>query len=217
MTSHALSDSSAFNLLLSLEGAVLLNGGAVPKSADARAQWSGVRCVVAGMNVIVPLQQVKEILEPRSLTAIPGCASWIKGLMNVRGRLLPVFGVSEFFGGARIRMGAFQIIVVEQGTIFCGIAIDKVFGIQKFFQDDFHRGKPASGASLEELDEYAGLFTVVDDERWHQLDICRLADRMSHANPAVTVTHEGRAEASRPQWTGTAANADLQRSMQVNE
>jgi twitching motility protein PilI len=200
MTSPVLSDSAAFNLLLNLEEAVLLNGSAVPKNMDAREQWSGVKCFAAGMNVIVPLQQVKEILEPRLLTAVPGCAGWIKGLMNVRGRLLPVFGVSEFFGGARIRNGSFQIIVVEQGAIFCGIAIDKVFGIQKFFQDDFRQGNPAFDMGLEGLGEYAGLCTVIDDDSWYQLDICGLADRMSHANPAASVAHENRVDASRPQW-----------------
>src|SRR5687767_11041676 len=137
MTSHAPTGNTSFDLLLSLEEAVLLNGSAVPKNADAREQWSGVRCVVAGMNFVVPLQQVAEILEPRALTSIPGCAGWVKGLMNVRGRLLPVFGVSEFFSGARTRSNSIQIILVEQGTTFCGIAVDKVFGIQKFFQDDF--------------------------------------------------------------------------------
>ena len=137
MTPRVLTDNTAFNLLLELEEAVLLNGGAVPKNADSREQWSGVRCLVAGMNFIVPLHQVAEILEPRAVTSIPGCAGWVKGLMNVRGRLLPVFGVSEFFSGSRTRNGSFQIILVEQGAIFCGIAVDKVFGIQKFFQHDF--------------------------------------------------------------------------------
>src|SRR5688500_5799888 len=101
MTTRAPTGNTAFNLLLNLEEAVLLNGRAVPKNTDAREQWSGVRCLVAGTNFIVPVNQVAEILEPRSVTAIPGCAPWVKGLMNVRGRLLPVFGISEVFSGGR--------------------------------------------------------------------------------------------------------------------
>jgi chemotaxis signal transduction protein len=198
MTMQALTGSTAFNLLLSLEEAVLLNGGAVPKNAEAREQWSGVKCLVAGRNVIVPLQQVTEILEARSLTAIPGCATWVKGLMNVRGRLLPVFGVSEFFNGGRGRNGTVQVIVVEQGAIFCGIAVDKVFGIQKFFQDDFSENTPLSGSALDGVGEYAGASTVIDNDSWYQLDVCGLATRMSHANPASAVASETRLDAPRP-------------------
>lgn len=217
MNSHAPTGSAAFNLLLGLEEAVFLNGGAVPKNADAREQWSGVKCQVAGMNVIVPLPQVKEILEPRPLTAIPGCAGWIKGLMNVRGRLLPVFGISEFFGGAKIRNGSFQIIVVEQGAIFCGIAIDKVFGIQKFFQDDFSKSDPAAATGLEGLREYAGFSTLIDNDHWYQLDICGLADRVSHANPAVTIAGESRVDSSRPRQALTLANPYQQQSTHASE
>jgi twitching motility protein PilI len=197
MTAQALTSSTAFDLLLSLEEAVLINGSSVPKNAEAREQWSGVKCLVAGMNVIVPLQQVTEILEARSLTAIPGCAGWVRGLMNVRGRLLPVFGVSEFFNGGRSRSNVSQVIVVEHGAIFCGIAVDKVFGIQKFFQDDFSENKPRAEAALDGVGEYTGASTVIDSDSWYQLDVCGLAVRMSHANPASTGASENRLDTSR--------------------
>lgn len=177
--------NAAFNLLLSIEKAVSLNGNVVPKNVDAREQWSGVRCQIAGMNFIVPLHQVGEILEPRSVTAIPGCAGWVKGLMNVRGRLLPVFSASEFLSWVKTRNNSFQIILVEQGTLFCGIAVDKVFGMQKFFQDDFREAALAVEAGLEGIAEYAGLLTVLDATSWYQLDISGLAARISHANPAA--------------------------------
>jgi twitching motility protein PilI len=198
MTSRVLTGSTAFNLLLSLEEAVLLNGGAVPKSTDSSAQWSGVRCVVAGMNFIVPLHQVAEILEPRSVTSIPGCAAWVKGLMNVRGRLLPVFGVSEFFKGARTSFVSSQILLVEQGSTFCGIAVDKVFGIQKFFQNDFSEGNLVPEAGLEGLGEHVGFFTVMGSDNWYQLDIGGLATRMSHTNPAATHVIDSRVDGPRP-------------------
>jgi twitching motility protein PilI len=197
MTAQALTSSTAFDLLLSLEEAVLINGSSVPKNAEAREQWSGVKCLVAGMNMIVPLQQVTEILEARSLTAIPGCAGWVRGLMNVRGRLLPVFGVSEFFNGGRSRSNVSQVVVVEHGAIFCGIAVDKVFGIQKFFQEDFNERKPASEAALDGVGEYIGTSTIIDGNSWSQLDVCGLAVCMSHANPASTGASENRLEASR--------------------
>ena len=206
MTPRVLTASTAFNLLLSLEEAVLLNGDAVPKNADSSEQWFGVRCVIAGMNFIVPLHLVAEILEPRSVTVIPGCAGWVKGLMNVRGRLLPVFGVSEFFNGARTRHGSSQIILVEQGTTFCGIAVDKVFGIQKFFQNDFREGDLVLEAGLEGLDAYVGFFTVVGSDNWYQLHIGELAMRMSHTNPAATVANESRVDGSRLRPVTTTAD-----------
>lgn len=197
MTTRVPTTNAAFNLLLSLEDAVLVNGNAVPKNVEAREQWSGVRCLVAGMNFIVPLHQVGEILEPRSLTAIPGCAGWVKGLMNVRGRLLPVFSASEFLGGIKTRNNSFQIILVEQGALFCGIAVDKVFGMQKFFQDDFRNGSPAFEAGLDGIAEYVGFFTVLEGDSWYQLDISGLAARISHANPAAAGTSDGRTDGLR--------------------
>lgn len=198
MSSRALIDNDAFNLLLSLEEAVLLNGGEFVRNADSREQWSGVKCVVAGTSFILPLDQVAEILEPRFITAIPGCASWVKGLMNVRGRLLPVFGLSEFLNGGRNRNTFWQIILVEQGATFCGIAVDKVFGMQKFLQEDFREPGPLPRTQLEGIDEYVDFFTMIDGDSWYRLDIGALAVRMSQANPAATVSGENRTETSRP-------------------
>ncbi len=213
MTTRLLTANAAFNLLLSIEEAVLLNGNAVPKNTDAREQWSGVRCLVAGMRFIVPLHQVGEILEPRSVTAIPGCAGWVKGLMNVRGRLLPVFSASEFLSGVKTRNNSFQIILVEQGALFCGIAVDKVFGMQKFFQDDFRKGIPLLEAGLDGIAEYVGFFTSLDGDSWYQLDISGLAARICHANPASTNESRSDGQRFRPVVAGVdkslpARNAD---------
>lgn len=55
---------------------------------DQVGQWIGFQ--LGGQHYAVPVDQVQEVIRPRDIAAVPGAPGIVLGLMNLRGRLLPV-------------------------------------------------------------------------------------------------------------------------------
>lgn len=68
----------------------------LPMQQDAVSYWSGVGFVLDGKKYVAPLDEVSEILSVPAYTRIPGARSWMKGVANVRGRLMTVMDLSGF-------------------------------------------------------------------------------------------------------------------------
>ncbi|MDT8397066.1 MAG: chemotaxis protein CheW [Pseudomonadales bacterium] len=176
--------NNAFEQLWNLEERVRLSSASLPKTVDTREQWSGVMCHIAGKDFIVPLSAISEILEQKAVTFVPACADWLKGLLNLRGRLLPIFDVSEFLGTDDGKSSSYQVMVVEKDSVFCGIAVERIDGMQKFYQDDFNALDSCHEAEVGPVREFVSLVTEMEEKIWYQLDIFRLASRISQTSPA---------------------------------
>ncbi|MDO5652227.1 MAG: chemotaxis protein CheW [Moraxella sp.] len=98
-----------------------------------QAQWLGVVFESAGQKMVAPLGEVSEVLAMPELTPIPLTKSWLLGVANVRGRLLPLTDLAKFLGlegGERLKSR--KVMVVDQGETFSGILVDQVLGISQF-------------------------------------------------------------------------------------
>ena len=59
--------------------------------------------------------------------------SWVKGVANIRGRLLPVLDMAEFLGGRLTNHRKVQrILIVEAENLYLGLWVDYVHGMQHF-------------------------------------------------------------------------------------
>lgn len=182
--------------LLNLEERIRLSGAQLPKSVDTRIQWAGVKCRIAGLNFVVQLSSVAEILEHRAITKVPGCADWVTGIVNLRGRLLPVYNPARLYGRASTRADANdssalaspatspQIIVVEHENIFCGIAVERIFGMQKFLQESFSAPDDILMPDCQGLAEYVEQQGIFDNQPLYQLDVFALARGICATSPA---------------------------------
>ena len=172
-----------FSQLLILEERVRLCGASLPKREDTRAHWHGVKAVTAGRRLILPLDDVAEILEARQCTRVPGCASWVLGVLNLRGRLLPVFGLSGYFGVAGPVDGKARVVVVDKGGLFCGISMDRIIGMQKFYQEEFAPLPEEARQAFGAMSDFVGSVTESESDNWYQLDICKIAGAMLETQP----------------------------------
>jgi twitching motility protein PilI len=179
----------AMSLLLNLEERVRLSGAMLPRTVDTRERWAGLRCSIAGMNCVLPLNDVAEVLENRTLTAIPGCAAWVKGVVNLRGRLLPVFGVDDYLGCtdtvAERSGGSYQVVVVDRGAVFCGLAVSRIMGMRKFYREHFlpPEGNGQQDPAVKDLHEFVEAVAVLDQSNWYQVSIEKLARRILQTSP----------------------------------
>ncbi|MGN6183533.1 MAG: chemotaxis protein CheW [Thermoanaerobaculia bacterium] len=55
--------------------------------------------IVRGEEHGVPILRVKEIIEFSTVTRVPGTPAWVRGVINLRGVILPVVDLSTKFGG----------------------------------------------------------------------------------------------------------------------
>src|SRR4030065_107315 len=87
-----------FELLRRSKQESMENSPSLPQETETAVLWSGVGFRLGDMSLVAPLDHVLEILPPPSMTPVPGVKSWLKGVANVRGNLITIVDLSEFFG-----------------------------------------------------------------------------------------------------------------------
>lgn len=142
--------SSAFHTLLTLAHQVRAAAKGLPAQADIRPEWSGIGFSLMGFHFVAPIGEVSEMLEVPAFTHLPGVQPWVKGVANVRGRLLPIFDLAQFFGN-RLTTGRKQrrILILETETLYTGLMVDRVFGMQHFPMDEYREDSGSAPAVLE--------------------------------------------------------------------
>ena len=86
-----------------------------------------VSFVVAGEEFGVNILTVQEIIRPVDITRVPHAPDFVKGVINLRGRILPVIDLRTRFGfPAQERTGDMRIVVVEIGGRTVGFMADAV-------------------------------------------------------------------------------------------
>ncbi|WP_196221516.1 chemotaxis protein CheW [Sansalvadorimonas verongulae] len=141
------STDSPFELLLELDERARTHAAGLPAQEDIRDYWSGVGFTLHGRRYISPLDDVYEILHiPETITEIPGVYPWVKGVANVRGRLLPLIDLAGFFGfeSRPVQTSEQRVLVIEQGDLYCGLVVDGVSGLQHFETETYNDSIPAN-------------------------------------------------------------------------
>jgi twitching motility protein PilI len=99
--------------------------------------WEGVLFSISGMGVIAPLEEVKEILNyPDGVTRVPGTQTWMLGMANIRGNLLPLIDLQKFLGGAPVVIGRrSRVLVINHQGLYCGLLVGDVQGMRHFLEE----------------------------------------------------------------------------------
>lgn len=122
-----------FALLLDLADRSRRNASALPQQVEAVVYWRGVGFMLAGQQFAADMGDVAEILQPPRLTKVPGVRSWVLGVANVRGRLVPVMDLAGLLGlPSRANWRSRRVLVVEQDDHLTGLLVDAVLGMQQF-------------------------------------------------------------------------------------
>jgi twitching motility protein PilI len=142
-------------------------------SGQASEYWSGVGFSLAGQYFVAPMGEVAEVLSVPRYTSVPGVKNWMKGLANVRGRLLPIMDLLSFLNRPPVAQDhRRRLIVVDQGDIFSGLVVDEVLGMQHFSISDYR----AQALDLPELAPYVQGGFVRDGRLWSVFLVSRLVE-----------------------------------------
>ncbi len=112
----------------------------LPQQDEIIEYWSGIGFTMDGVKYVSPIPEVSEILHVPRYTRVPGVLSWIKGIANVRGRLLPIMDLIGYLDRkSGLQENKRRLLVLDHGDIYSGLVVDDVMGMQHFPVDLYQR------------------------------------------------------------------------------
>lgn len=123
-----------------------------------------------GEAYAIPLLGVKEIIEYGGITAIPTMPPFIRGVINLRGRVVPVLDLAVRFGEIGAQLGPRAcIVIVEQNRDGreqdMGVVVDSVNAVQDIADADIEPppsfGTRIRGDFIQGMWNYQGRFVIV--------------------------------------------------------
>ena len=90
----------------------------------------------------IPIEQVREIRAVESITNIPKAKSYVKGIMNLRGLIIPVIDVKEKLGLAsdvQTSSTKQRILVIEVNSTQTGLLVDEVDQVMRIQTKDLEQ------------------------------------------------------------------------------
>lgn len=109
----------------------------LPQQEQIKEAWTGISFKVGDLQLIAPLKQVNEVMHYPKLTMFPGTQSWVKGIANIRGSLIPVMDLSAYLGKQHTNINLqTRIMVVRDGEMNFGLVVDEVQGLKHFSDEE---------------------------------------------------------------------------------
>ncbi|MFO2462065.1 chemotaxis protein CheW [Pseudomonas sp. 15FMM2] len=131
---------TAFELLLDIDRRCRVLAADLPSQETRSHSWSGIGFRLSDHWYVAPMGEVAEVLHEPRCTLMPGVKPWVKGVANLRGRLLPVIDLCGFLGHTLTTVRKQRrVLVIEHEDIFVGLLVDEVVGLQHFAQDLLER------------------------------------------------------------------------------
>ena len=155
--------------------------------AEMQASQSEEQVVVfeiAGESYGVDIARVQEIIRPPAITAVPRAPEYVEGVVNLRGRVIPVINLRNRFGLPDTeRDRSSRIVVLEISGQTIGVAVDAVSEVLRVPQDVIEApGATLTGPQTAHLRGIAKL----DERVVILLDLDRLIDAdEAHAHAAA--------------------------------
>jgi len=145
--------------------------------------WSGIAFRLGSNRMLAPLTDVVEILRYPDLSVVPNTYFWVRGIANVRGKLLPVIDLNGYLHGSLTAVTfRTRVLVVDCGGVYSGIVVDDVTGLRHLL-DEAHVDE------LPDIDESLRPYVThgyrIDNEISGIFDLFSLAESREYLKTAV--------------------------------
>jgi twitching motility protein PilI len=175
--------SDPYDLLLEIEQRCQANAAGLPTLDRAEDEWVGVGFRIGTEKLIAVMGEVKEILDLPAYTSLPGVKSWMVGVANVRGNLLPLMDLKGYIMGEDIdQRKKGRVIVIDYKGFNTGLIVEEVYGLKHFLAKDQADKLPDVDKSIlpyiemafNEQDNEWPVFSfkhMTQDERFNQVSL----------------------------------------------
>src|SRR3546814_7189141 len=115
-----------FDVLLDYERRSLSHEPGRPEQIEAAGHWRGVGFRLGMRRLLVGFDEVVEIIPLPAATPVPGAASWMLGVANVRGTLLPIVDLKQFMDDERTEIGRAHVCTPDTNAhLVCRLPLEK--------------------------------------------------------------------------------------------
>lgn len=172
MSDAAALPADPFDLLKQIESRVQAIGN--PLATGASQNWVGLGVRVADRWLLMPQDDVREVITLPTLTRVPGAKPWLLGLANVRGNLLPVCDLRGLMDGAAAPAPLTRnsrVLVYNSERRPAGFLVDEVAGYRQFTSGE--QDPDASANCGLPAQQVIGAFTR-DGQSWVAVSLHRI-------------------------------------------
>ncbi len=106
---------------------------------------------LGGKEYALPITEVHEIIrwvEPRPVSSD---TEWIRGVISLRGKIIPVCDLSSRLGLTDEPVAEPKIVIVETGGETAGVLVDEVEEVLTIGADQLEDAPPAAGEALRSI------------------------------------------------------------------
>lgn len=135
-----------------------------------------VTFVVENRNYGVPIETVREIIRWTRVTPLPSQPAYSRGVLNLRGTIVPVFDLRARLSGSLTQAGESHVIVIATiGVQTLGVLVDAVSDILDVSGDALKAPPPAVDTAIAQA-----LVSTADDRLVTILNLAGLFEPASH-------------------------------------
>ena len=119
-----------------------------PPQASTVAQY--ITCTLGDAEYAIDILSVREIKGWSETTALPHAAPWVRGVINLRGTIVPILDLRARFGqGTTVPTAMHVVVIIQTATRMAGLLVDAVSDIISVGAEEI-RPVPEIGAGVPE-------------------------------------------------------------------
>ena len=146
----SMGSAQAFDILREMHSDAFRNAASMPMKAEDKVEWQGLGFQIGGVRLVSPLGEISEIMQLPRFTVLPGVQSWVLGVANVRGRLIPIIDMQKYLGiNPASPRKDWRVLVVEDGDLVVGLLVEHSLGMQHFLEAGFEDSTPTVLTGLQ--------------------------------------------------------------------
>ncbi len=129
------------------------------------------------------IAEIAELLVMPTLTIVPGTRTWLLGIANVRGTLVPIMDLGQFLYSRKTQLtNRSRVLLAHQPGAPLGLLVDEVLGQRSLTQEQMD--------ALEEehetpLTEYVDGTIQLGEQTWAVFSMARLIEASQFQQAAV--------------------------------
>jgi purine-binding chemotaxis protein CheW len=111
-------------------------GRAPGSAAGTEGQIELLGFMLSDEQYALDVLEIKEIVRLQAITPVPRSPAWLKGIVTLRGVIVPIFDLRSRLGLAEIEHGPdTRIVVVYRGEEFAGLIVDRITQVMRLAVD----------------------------------------------------------------------------------
>lgn len=80
--------------------------------------------MIGTLNLMITYDAASQLIEPPAIFHLPNSPSWLLGMANLHGLIVPVFDLVEYFGCGQVKNAKKMVLVLGHAADAAGVLID---------------------------------------------------------------------------------------------